>query len=216
MDINERKFSESFELYDNGEQSCSSCFGWDNLDAHVSLDPLQLVATAARSWDGLEGLVDLQRQIFYWGGEQLEMSPEALLGPGDFFVPVAVIERLMDVQLLWRTDTQTLLLTVDGSLSLLRSAVAESSDLAVSAYAPPGVLIVRTPPLMSLGIIQYVLNHEPITRNSKTETSDDLDFSALADGQHTRGCCDRRQRHYVAGCDVGAEAGDRYLAFAQS
>ncbi|NLN20336.1 MAG: hypothetical protein GX162_13855 [Firmicutes bacterium] len=179
MDINERKFSESFELYDNGEAILLLLLRMGQLlDAHVSLDPLQLVATAARSWDGLEGLVDLQRQIFYWGGEQLEMSPEALLGPGDFFVPVAVIERLMDVQLLWRTDTQTLLLTVDGSLSLLRSAVAESSDLAVSAYAPPESLIVRTPPLMSLGIIQYVLNHESITRNSKTETSDDLDFSA--------------------------------------
>ncbi|MGI6082128.1 MAG: SdrD B-like domain-containing protein [Limnochordia bacterium] len=178
LDINERKFSESFELYDDGEAILLPLLRMGQLlDANVSLDPLQLTASVIRSWDGLEGIVDLQRQVYYWGGEQLMMSPEAQLGPGDFFVPVAVVERLMDVQILWRTETQTLMLTVDRQLSLLRPVVEETAAF-TGVPDEPEVLTVRTPPMVSLGTVQYVLKHESITQHSETRMRDDVSLSA--------------------------------------
>ncbi|MGI6611632.1 MAG: SdrD B-like domain-containing protein [Limnochordia bacterium] len=178
LDINDRKFSEDFELYDDGETVLLPLSQVGQLlDAKVNLDPVLMAATVVRPWDGLEGLVDLQRQVCFWGEEQLVMSPHAELGPGDFYVPLPIVERLMDVQAVWKPETQVLRITVGRQLSKLRPAAGTPSDSVVTSeeFEPSPT---RTPPMVSLGAIQYVLRHELTVQGSEEHRQDSLALSA--------------------------------------
>lgn len=178
LDINGRKFSEDFELYDDGETVLLPLLQVGQLlDTKVSLDPVLMAAVVVRPWDGLEGLVDLQCQMCLWGEEQLVMFPQAQLGPGDFYVPLPIVERLMDVQAVWRPETQVLLITVDRQLSMLRPAASVPGPFAAPSKEPEP-FDVCTPPIVSLGAVQYVLRYEWTARGSQEDDKDSLALSA--------------------------------------
>lgn len=160
LDLNNVKYSESFEIYDTGETILLPMVALGSLlDAQVSLDVVNWSAMVVRSWDGETGVIDVKSQVLNWGEKVVPLDPPALVGSGDFYVPISAFELLMDARVQWVTETQTLSVNVNRTLKVLKHQAEDAqgrSDITNAQTEKPANHI----PLLSLGSVQYVLIHQ--------------------------------------------------------
>lgn len=178
LDLNGQKFSESFELVDTGETVLVPLRALAVLlDADVSLDPASMTAKVARSWDKQEATLDLNRQAVTLSGREVEMAPAAVAAAGDFFLPVPAAEALFDAKVEWNAKRQSLLVSAERELSVLKAAIPEMRGQPTPAK--PGETAKKpqdAAPWVSLGSVQYVLNNTRSSQKDRWPNRDDLRF----------------------------------------
>jgi hypothetical protein len=179
LDLNGRKYSESFELLDLGDDILLPLRATAQfLDAVVELDPQTMTAKITRTWDKKIATADLAKQRCYLDGVELVMSPDAQAGAGDFFLPTPAIEKLLDAKVTWDIKNQVLFLAADRSLSVLGAKPSDDKTEAQQAEEAQGIKARTAAPFVSLGSIQYVITKGEASEGLTTSVKDEMNVDA--------------------------------------
>lgn len=177
LDLNGRKYSESFELIDIGETVLLPLRSLARLlDAEVTLDPNAMTAKVVRSWDKQEAVVDLDRQLLLFADDGTAMVPPAMAGAGDYFLPIAIVQTLFDVRVEWNARSQVLSLSTSRELSVQKAAKGTNN----TKPSPQVQTMQKKPqsaaPPISLGSVQYVITSERSSDDIRWPYRDEMNF----------------------------------------